>query len=170
MSRSSSGFILGSSSVPSSSLCFCFMFGYLVYLGHHWMDFLEGATGNWVQCPGLWPRQTIHPLAPAPPFVARETLRAWQEKNHPWLELSDVHRETTENIRVTVIPFYMGMRVCAQPAPLSSGLGRRILCGVPNMTAGAGCRFHPCACGSASKCYTYSVGLNSLLTMAGIKT
>uniref|UniRef100_A0A4W2G4P1 Polymerase delta-interacting protein 2 n=1 Tax=Bos indicus x Bos taurus TaxID=30522 RepID=A0A4W2G4P1_BOBOX len=47
---------------------------------------------------------------PAPPFVARETLRAWQEKNHPWLELSDVHRETTENIRVTVIPFYMGMR------------------------------------------------------------
>ncbi|KAL9826474.1 LOW QUALITY PROTEIN: polymerase delta-interacting protein 2 [Geothlypis trichas] len=44
-----------------------------------------------------------------PPFVARDTL-SWQEKNHPWLELSDVHRETTENIRVTVIPFYMGMR------------------------------------------------------------
>uniref|UniRef100_A0AAR2LJI3 ApaG domain-containing protein n=1 Tax=Pygocentrus nattereri TaxID=42514 RepID=A0AAR2LJI3_PYGNA len=36
-----------------------------------------------------------------PPFVPRDTLRAWQEKNHPWLELSDVHRETTENIRVT---------------------------------------------------------------------
>lgn len=48
----------------------------------------------------------------APPFTARDTLKAWQEKNHPWLELSDVHRETTENIRVTVIPFYMGMRVC----------------------------------------------------------
>lgn len=46
-----------------------------------------------------------------PPFSARETLRAWQEKNHPWLELSDVHKETTENIRVTVIPFYMGQRV-----------------------------------------------------------
>ncbi|XP_059370344.1 polymerase delta-interacting protein 2-like isoform X2 [Carassius carassius] len=45
-----------------------------------------------------------------PLFTARDTLRAWQEKNHPWLELSDVHRETTENIRVTVIPFYMGMR------------------------------------------------------------
>lgn len=43
--------------------------------------------------------------------MARETLRAWQEKNHPWLQLSDVHRETTENIRVTVIPFYMGCRV-----------------------------------------------------------
>lgn len=40
----------------------------------------------------------------------QETLRAWQEKNHPWLELSDVHRETTEGIRVTVIPFYMGYR------------------------------------------------------------
>ena len=43
--------------------------------------------------------------------MARETLRAWQEKNHPWLQLSDVHRETTEHIRVTVIPFYMGCRV-----------------------------------------------------------
>ncbi|ROT75550.1 hypothetical protein C7M84_005906 [Penaeus vannamei] len=45
-----------------------------------------------------------------PPFGARETLKAWQERNHPWLELSDVHKETTENIRVTVIPFYMGCR------------------------------------------------------------
>ena len=45
-----------------------------------------------------------------PPFEAQDTLRAWQEKNHPWLELSDVHKETTENIRVTVIPFYMGYR------------------------------------------------------------
>jgi len=45
-----------------------------------------------------------------PPYVAQDTLKAWQEKNHPWLELSDVHKETTENIRVTVIPFYMGYR------------------------------------------------------------
>lgn len=45
-----------------------------------------------------------------PCFSSRETLRAWQEKNHPWLELSDVHKETTEDIRVTVIPFYMGCR------------------------------------------------------------
>jgi len=45
-----------------------------------------------------------------PPYIAQDTLRAWQEKNHPWLELSDVHKETTENIRVTVIPFYMGYR------------------------------------------------------------
>nr|XP_027196309.1 nuclear pore complex protein Nup88-like isoform X1 [Dermatophagoides pteronyssinus] len=46
-----------------------------------------------------------------PPFVPKETLLAWQEKNHPWLELSDVYRETTENIRITVIPFYMGCRL-----------------------------------------------------------
>lgn len=45
-----------------------------------------------------------------PPFIARDTLNAWQKKNHAWLELSDVHKETTENIRVTVIPFYMGCR------------------------------------------------------------
>jgi len=50
----------------------------------------------------------------SPPFVARDTLKAWQEKNHPWLQLSDVHRETTEGIRVTVIPFYMGCREAQQ--------------------------------------------------------
>lgn len=44
------------------------------------------------------------------PFLAQETLNAWQKKNHPWLELSDVHKETTNNIKVTVIPFYMGCR------------------------------------------------------------
>ncbi|XP_037821018.1 polymerase delta-interacting protein 2 isoform X2 [Lucilia sericata] len=45
-----------------------------------------------------------------PCFEPKDTLKTWQEKNHPWLELSDVHKETTENIRVTVIPFYMGCR------------------------------------------------------------
>lgn len=45
-----------------------------------------------------------------PPLSPRDTLRSWQEKNHPWLELSDVYKETTENVRVTVIPFYMGCR------------------------------------------------------------
>lgn len=50
-----------------------------------------------------------------PPFGAQETLRAWQKKNHPWLELSDVHKETTENVRITVIPFYMGCRETQSP-------------------------------------------------------
>ncbi|RXG72542.1 polymerase delta-interacting protein 2 [Armadillidium vulgare] len=45
-----------------------------------------------------------------PPFVASETLKTWQERTNCWLELSDVHKETTENVRVTVIPFYMGCR------------------------------------------------------------
>lgn len=45
-----------------------------------------------------------------PPFESQDTLKAWQKKNHPWLELSDVHKETTEGVRVTVIPFYMGCR------------------------------------------------------------
>ncbi|XP_035382949.1 polymerase delta-interacting protein 2-like isoform X2 [Electrophorus electricus] len=58
----------------------------------------------------LFERFLMFDPSKVPPFVPRDTLRAWQEKNHPWLELSDVHRETTENIRVTVIPFYMGMR------------------------------------------------------------
>ncbi|TRY93931.1 hypothetical protein DNTS_035531 [Danionella cerebrum] len=49
----------------------------------------------------LFERFLMFNAARNPPFTARDTLRAWQEKNHPWLELSDVHRETTENIRVT---------------------------------------------------------------------
>lgn len=44
-------------------------------------------------------------------YTARDSLRDWQDKNHPWLELTDVHRETTENMRVTVMPFYIGSRV-----------------------------------------------------------
>ena len=43
--------------------------------------------------------------------MARDSLREWQDKNHPWLELTDIHRETTENIRVTVMPFFIGSRV-----------------------------------------------------------
>lgn len=40
-------------------------------------------------------------------YSATELLESWQSK-HPWLELSRVYRETTEDIRVTVIPFYLG--------------------------------------------------------------
>lgn len=43
-------------------------------------------------------------------FEAQSTLKHWQEKNHPWLELSDIYKETSDKIRVTVIPFYMGVR------------------------------------------------------------
>ena len=46
-----------------------------------------------------------------PPFAPREALQAWQEKNHKWLELTDVHRETHSNVRITVMPFYMGTKV-----------------------------------------------------------
>lgn len=45
-----------------------------------------------------------------PPYVPQDSLKSWAKKSHPWLELSDVYRETTENIRVTVIPFFMGSR------------------------------------------------------------
>lgn len=48
--------------------------------------------------------------ADSPGFTALDTLKAWQKKNHTFLELSDVHIETTNSIRITVIPFYMGCR------------------------------------------------------------
>lgn len=58
----------------------------------------------------LFDKFLLHMPDKDPPFVAQQTLRTWQRKNHPWLELSDVHKETTEYVRVTVIPFYMGCR------------------------------------------------------------
>ncbi|XP_055375182.1 polymerase delta-interacting protein 2 [Condylostylus longicornis] len=58
----------------------------------------------------LFDKFLTHDSSKDPPFVAHETLKVWQKKNHPWLELSDVHKETTEGVRVTVIPFYMGCR------------------------------------------------------------
>jgi len=43
-------------------------------------------------------------------FKPNETLLAWKEKNHHWLQLSDVYKETTNNIQVTAIPFFIGVR------------------------------------------------------------
>ncbi|KAJ7309006.1 hypothetical protein JRQ81_008291 [Phrynocephalus forsythii] len=81
----------------------------LDYVSHE--DILPYSSTNQVPIQHeLFERFLVYDQTKVPPFVARDTLLAWQEKNHPWLELSDVHRETTENIRVTVIPFYMGMR------------------------------------------------------------
>ena len=44
-------------------------------------------------------------------YVGRDSLKTWQDSNHPWLELSDVCVRTTQNIRITVIPFYIGLKV-----------------------------------------------------------
>ena len=49
-------------------------------------------------------------LCVGPLFVPRDVLNHWREKNHQWLELSEVHCETTQGVRVTVMPFYMGWR------------------------------------------------------------
>ena len=48
--------------------------------------------------------------SPGPPYLARDVLGLWRERNHDWLELNEVHRETTNGIRVTVMPFFMGHR------------------------------------------------------------
>lgn len=58
----------------------------------------------------LFDKFLVHTGSSNVSFKASETLYAWQERNHPWLELTEVHRETTENIRVTVIPFYVNTR------------------------------------------------------------
>lgn len=45
------------------------------------------------------------------PFVSKDLLLSWHQKNICWLESVEVHRETNHNIRVTVMPFYMGSEV-----------------------------------------------------------
>ena len=54
----------------------------------------------------------ISPPPPAP--LPSDLLRLWHEKNHHWLEMSDVHRETTNRVRITVMPFFMGSRQVQQ--------------------------------------------------------
>lgn len=45
-------------------------------------------------------------LSLGPHYEAQENLF-----KHPWLKTYDVFRKTTENIRVTVIPAFMGIQV-----------------------------------------------------------
>ncbi|CAF3416917.1 unnamed protein product [Rotaria socialis] len=58
----------------------------------------------------LFDKFLIYDSETTPNFVPREYLKSWQERHHQWLELSDVAKDVTHQIRVTVIPFYMGSR------------------------------------------------------------
>lgn len=58
----------------------------------------------------LFEKFFIHDKSSDPCWIPEESLRSWQRQNYPWLELSEVHRQTTKDIRVTVTPFYMGTR------------------------------------------------------------
>ena len=44
-------------------------------------------------------------------IVEEDTLQNWQDKNYVWLEMSEVYRQTTHGIRITVAPFYWGIKV-----------------------------------------------------------
>ncbi|KAK4472467.1 hypothetical protein MN116_003717 [Schistosoma mekongi] len=45
-----------------------------------------------------------------PPFIPTDHLRRWIETRKRSLEVTSIHREVTEGIRITVLPFYMGRR------------------------------------------------------------
>ena len=53
-------------------------------------------------------------------FIPKKIFPEWQSKSFPWSCLWKVYRDTTENIRVTVIPFYMGFRVSYKLFPIVS--------------------------------------------------
>ena len=38
-------------------------------------------------------------------------LSPWQQRNTNWLQQVDIHCETTKDVKVTVMPFYLGCRV-----------------------------------------------------------
>ncbi|VDP45085.1 unnamed protein product [Schistosoma curassoni] len=46
-----------------------------------------------------------------PPFIPTDHLRRWIEARKQSLEVTSIHREVTEGIQTTVMPFYMGRRV-----------------------------------------------------------
>ncbi|VEL08259.1 unnamed protein product, partial [Protopolystoma xenopodis] len=46
-----------------------------------------------------------------PPFVPTDHLGRWIEARKNSLEITSIHRETTENIRTTAVPFFMGRRI-----------------------------------------------------------
>ena len=48
-------------------------------------------------------------------LLGTKTLSKWQELNHLWLELNNVYVETTDNIRVTAIPFFLGAKSLSKP-------------------------------------------------------
>ncbi|CAF4601983.1 unnamed protein product, partial [Rotaria socialis] len=58
----------------------------------------------------LFDKFLIYDPEATPNFVTSEHLKSWQTRHHRWLELSDVSKDVTHQIRVTVIPFYMGSR------------------------------------------------------------
>ncbi|CAF1055879.1 unnamed protein product [Adineta ricciae] len=58
----------------------------------------------------LFHKFLIYDSEATPNFLPREHLKSWQERHHHWLELSDVSKDVTHQIRVTVIPFYIGAR------------------------------------------------------------
>lgn len=41
-------------------------------------------------------------------YLPKETLYGWKRRNETWLKNSSVHRQVTNGVRVTVIPFYIG--------------------------------------------------------------
>ena len=47
----------------------------------------------------------------SPLSLFSDKISSWQLQNTPWLEHMIVHKETTHNIRITIIPFYIGYRV-----------------------------------------------------------
>ena len=48
-------------------------------------------------------------------LLGTKTLSKWQELNHLWLELNNVYVETTDNIKVTAIPFFLGVKSLSKP-------------------------------------------------------
>ncbi|KAH3886177.1 polymerase delta-interacting protein 2-like [Dreissena polymorpha] len=47
-------------------------------------------------------------LSNGPRYIKTDSLRQFQEDLYPYLHMKDVYRQTTESVRITVIPFYVG--------------------------------------------------------------
>ncbi|KAA0186899.1 polymerase delta-interacting protein 2 [Fasciolopsis buskii] len=52
-----------------------------------------------------------------PSFIPTDNLRRWIEARKQSLEVTSVHRETTDGIRTTTVPFFMGRRLVVGERP-----------------------------------------------------
>jgi len=86
----------------------------LDYVSHQ--EIIPFASSDWFQHELLSKLFTDTHTDSVPPasLIASESLRQVEKENHEWMDSTEIHSETTEGIRVTIIPFFAGPQGCQQ--------------------------------------------------------
>lgn len=155
MSHTFSGLTLRSSSVPSFSLCFCFMFGCLIYLGHNWEGFSK--RSNWKVDAMPWTLAwTNQSSCPSTPFCGSGDATGLAREESP---LAGAFRCPPGNNREHPRHCHPLLHGHESMSPAwAPSLRTRSPDLLGNVTVVMGSKFQPCAYSSASECCMYWVG------------